>query len=70
MLAKLKQYWLAIVAAALAAVYFIGKRKGKENEKAHQNQKVLENLGRADKARSSLNNPDTVSKLRKKYTRK
>jgi hypothetical protein len=61
MLDKIAKFWqdfkIAIVAAALAVVYFIGRKRGKENEKASQNKKVLENLGRADKARASLRNP-------------
>jgi hypothetical protein len=73
MLEKIAKFWqdfkITIVAAALAVVYFIGKLRGKENEKASQNKKVLENLGRADKARASLRNPDTARKLHDKYKR-
>ncbi|GHT57642.1 hypothetical protein FACS18945_2420 [Bacteroidia bacterium] len=73
MLEKIRNFWqefkIAIVAAVLAVVYFIGKRRGKENEKASQNEKVLENLGRADKARVGLRNPSVVDKLHDKYKR-
>jgi hypothetical protein len=73
MLEKIRNFWqefkIAIVAAALAVAYFIGKRRGKENEKASQNKKILENLGRADKARGSLRNPSVVDKLHDKYKR-
>jgi len=74
MLEKLKQFWndfrIAIVASALAVAYFIGKKKGRENEKASQNKKVLENLGKADKARRSIaDNPVAVQRLYKKYRR-
>ena len=70
MLAALKQYWLALVAGAIALAYFLGIKRGKNDEKAHQNQKVLENMALADKARASLDNPTTARKLREKYTRK
>ncbi len=74
MLEKLKTYvgkaWLAITAAAIALAYLIGKKKGKENEKAYQNQKVLADLGLASKSRGTLGNPATRRKLREKYTRK
>lgn len=74
MLTKLKQYWtdfrLAIIAAAFAVIYFIGKKKGKENEKTRQDKKVLENLGNADKNRRRLADSDVRDRLRKKYSRK
>jgi hypothetical protein len=67
MLEKLKKCWadfrLAIVAGALALVYFLGRKRREENEK------VLENLARANKARASLRNPDTTRKLHDKYKR-
>ena len=69
MLGKLKQYYAAIIAGVIALAYFLGKQKGKQNEKTLQDKKVLENMGRANKARSGLNNGDTVSKLHKKYKR-
>lgn len=73
MLEKLKKIWddfrFAIIAGALALVYFLGRKRGKENEKAYQNQKVLENVARANKARASLHNPDTTRKLHDKYKR-
>ena len=37
MLSKLKQYALAIAAGAVALAYFLGIRRGKKDEKAHQN---------------------------------
>jgi hypothetical protein len=73
MLEKIIKFWqdfkVAIVAGALALVYFIGIKRGKENEKASQNKKVLENLGRADKARAGLRNPAAARKLHDKYKR-
>ena len=73
MLEKLKKCWtdfrLAIVAGVLALVYFLGRKRGKENEKAQKNKEILENLARANKARTSLNNPDTARKLHDKYKR-
>jgi hypothetical protein len=73
MLEKIIKFWqdfkVAIVASALALVCFIGIKRGKEHEKASQNKKVLENLGRAGKARAGLRNPDTARKLHDKYKR-
>lgn len=73
MLEKLKKVWndfrLAIIAGTLALVYFFGRKRGKENEKASQNKKVLENMARANKARASLHNPDITRKLHDKYKR-
>lgn len=73
MLEKLKNIWndfrFAIVAGALTLVYFIGRKRGKDNKKASQNKKVLENLGRTNKARASLRNADTIRKLHDKYKR-
>ena len=71
MLSKLKQYALAIAAGAIALAYFLGIKRGKDNEKAHQNNTVLANLQRANKARDSLaDNPDAVRRLHNKYRRK
>ena len=73
MLETLKTYWgkirLAITAAAVGLAYLIGKKKGTENEKIRQDKKVLENVGRADKARRSLDNPSTRRRLHEKYRR-
>ena len=70
MLSKLKQYALAIVAGAVALAYFLGIKRGKENEKAHQNNTLLANLQRANKARDSLTDPNITGKLHNKYKRK
>ena len=70
MLDKLKQYKLAIIAGVVALAYFFGIKRGKENEKAHQNNTLLANLQRANKARNSLADPNTTSKLHNKYRRK
>ncbi|MGI5845980.1 MAG: hypothetical protein ACOX7D_02240 [Alphaproteobacteria bacterium] len=69
MLEKFKKYIAGIIAGVVALAYFLGKRKGKQDEEISQNKKVLENLGRANKARSRLNDSDTVGKLHKKYKR-
>ncbi|MDD3669551.1 MAG: hypothetical protein PHX68_04680 [Alphaproteobacteria bacterium] len=73
MLEKIVKFWqdfkIAVIAGALALVYFIGRRRGKENAEAQKNKDVLESLGRADKARASLRNPDTARKLHDKYKR-
>ena len=70
MLSKLKQYALAIAAGAVALAYFLGIRRGKKDEKAHQNNTLLANIQRTDKARNSLADNNTVSKLHNKYRRK
>jgi len=70
MLNKLKQYALAIAASAVALAYFLGIKRGKQNEKAHQNNTLLANIQRANKARHTLADNNTVSKLHNKYRRK
>lgn len=70
MLSKLKQYALAIAAGAVALAYFLGIRRGKKDEKAHQNNIFLANIQRADKARYTLADNNTVSKLHNKYRHK
>ena len=71
MLSKLKQYALAIAAGAVALAYFLGIKRGKENEKAHQNNTLLANIQRVNKARNRIvDNTDDVRKLHNKYRRK
>jgi len=71
MLSKLKQYALAIAAGAVALAYFLGIKRGKENEKAHQNNTLLANMERVNKARNRIvDNTDDVHKLHNKYRRK
>ncbi len=71
MLSKLKQYALAIAAGAVALAYFLGIKRGKENEKAHQNNTLLANMERVNKARNRIvDNTDDVRKLHNKYRRK
>ena len=71
MLSKLKQYALAIVAGAVALAYFLGIRRGKKDEKAHQNKTLLANLQRVNKARNRIvDNSAYVRKLHDKYRRK
>ena len=55
---------------AVALAYFLGIRRGKKDEKAHQNNTLLANIQRADKARHTLADNNTVSKLHNKYRRK
>lgn len=62
--------WIGIVAFVVALAYAFGLRKGKQNEKMHNDKKVLANISRADRARTALNDSDVVRRLRKKYTRK
>ncbi|MDR0967521.1 MAG: hypothetical protein LBL75_01670 [Rickettsiales bacterium] len=74
MLEKIKNVWrdwkIAIVAAALFAVYFLGIKRGKSDEKASQNKSVLANISRAGVARRRLRDSGVLHRLRKKYTRK
>jgi len=71
MLNTLKKYALAIVAGAIALAYFLGIKRGKNNEKAHQTDTLLANIQRANKARDSLvDNPDAIRRLHNKYRRK
>ena len=71
MLSKLKQYALAIAAGAVALAYFLGIRRGKKDEKAHQNNTLLANLQRVNKARNRIvDNSADVRKLHDKYRRK
>ena len=71
MLNKLKQYALAIAAGAVALAYFLGIRRGKKDEKAHQNNTLLANMERVNKARNRIvDNTDDVRKLHNKYRRK
>ena len=71
MLNKLKQYALAIAAGAVALAYFLGIKRGKQNEKAHQNNTLLANMERVNKARNRIvDNTDDVRKLHNKYRRK
>ena len=71
MLSKLKQYALAIAAGAVALAYFLGIRRGKKDEKAHQNNTLLANRQRVNKARNRIvDNSADVRKLHDKYRRK
>ena len=67
----MKQYALAIAAGAVTLAYFLGIKRGKENEKAHQNNTLLANIQRVNKARNRIvDNTDDVRKLHNKYRRK
>lgn len=73
MLNKIKTLWteskVAIIAAALALAYLIGIKRGKNEEKTHQNTAILADISRANRARNSLSNADTVRRLHDKYRR-
>ena len=62
--------FILIGISTLLGAYLLGIKKGKENEKASQNQKILANVARANSARAALNDPAVVRRLREKYTRK
>jgi hypothetical protein len=74
MLAKIKNAWtdfrLTIIIAAFFAVYFFAKNKGATDEKVRQNKAVLQNISRADMARSRLRDTGVLRRLREKYGRK
>ena len=71
MLKYIKQFWGYIIAGAIALAYFLGIKKGKENEKAYQTDKVLENMESSNLARNSLDtDPAVRDRLHKKYKRK
>lgn len=73
MLNKIKKVWaeckVAIIATALALAYLIGIKRGKNEEKAHQDKTVLADVARANRARDSLGNADAVRRLHDKYRR-
>ena len=60
----------ALLFLPVALAYFLGIRRGKKDEKAHQNNTLLANIQRANKARHTLADNNTVSKLHNKYRRK
>jgi len=74
MLNKIIKVWteckVAIIATALALAYLIGIKRGKNEEKEHQNKAVLANLARSNRARAELSNADTVRRLHDKYRRR
>ncbi len=74
MLNKIKTLWteskVAIIAAALALAYLIGIKRGKNEEKTHQNTAILADVARANRARAGLADSDTVRRLHNKYKRR
>lgn len=74
MLEKIKNTWnefkFALVALALFVTYFIGRKRGKQDEKAQNDKAVLENISRSNCARHRLNDPTIARRVREKYTRK
>ena len=73
MLEKIKkifdEFKFALVALALFVTYFIGRKRGKQDEKAQNDKAVLENISRSNRARRRLDDPDIIRRVRKKYTR-
>lgn len=74
MLTRIKAIWsdckLGIIAVALAAAYLIGIKRGKNEEKVHQDKAVLADISRANRARNSLDDADVVRRLHNKYRRR
>lgn len=65
----MKKYLLGLLAGifALFGIYLKGKKSGKEEEKAEQNEKILEDVKKAVGVR---NNKSKLNSVRKKYTKK
>jgi len=74
MLTRIKAIWadckLYIIAVAFATAYLIGIKRGKNEQKAHQNDTLLADLARANHARAGLNKPGTIKRLHDKYRRR
>jgi hypothetical protein len=68
MFGKIKKYLIA--AALIAAAYFIGKRRGKDDEKIKNLEKARKKIADAARARARLGDPDFVRRLRERYGRK
>lgn len=74
MLTKIKAIWaefkIGIIAAAIAVAYFIGIKRGKDAEKVHQNNTLLADVARANRARAGLDDAGTTKRLHDKYRRR
>lgn len=74
MLEKIKNIWgelkFALVALGLFVTYFIGRKRGEQDEKAQNDKAVLENISRSNLARRRLDDPAVARRVREKYTRK
>ncbi len=72
MILKLKLWGIAALGVILAIFTAgkVGEGKGKRKEKAKQSERVIKNVKKAKKAKSSLNDPVKRKRLLNKSTRK
>lgn len=61
------KYW--IIAGAVAVLYLLGYRRGKEKEQVKVMKGTVENVKTAKQSRDSLSDPKRVERLHNKYKR-
>ena len=61
------KYW--IIAGAVAVLYILGYRRGKEKEQVKVMKGTAENVKTAKKSRDSLADPERAKRLHDKYKR-
>ena len=61
------KYW--IIASAVAVLYLLGYRRGKEKEQVKVMKGTVENVKTAKQSRDSLADPKRVERLHNKYKR-
>lgn len=61
------KYW--IIAGAIAVLYLLGYRRGKEKEQVKVMKGTVENVKTAKQSRDSLADPKRVERLHNKYKR-
>ena len=73
MLQQIQIFWnkakYGIIATALAILYAIGYKKGKEKEQLRQMKGTLKNVEEAKKIRNTLTDNDRIKRLHNKYKR-
>lgn len=72
MLSKIKKFiiFIGIGFAVIFGAYCIGIKKGKQDEKIKNMEKVQKNIARAARTRALLRDSDFVRRLRRKYGRR
>ena len=61
------KYW--VIAGAVAVLYMLGYRHGKEKEQVKVMKGTVENVKTAKKSRDSLADPERAKRLHNKYKR-
>ena len=61
------KYW--IIAGAVAVLYLLGYRRGKEKEQVKVMKGTVDNVKTAKKSRDSLADPERAKRLHDKYKR-